>query len=109
MSEKKLEADIVEIRKRMANLAEIGPWSAIPLSRAEVHALLDELERLRADPATGWREGIEAAAKVCDERGQWAEDKIKDGDDLTFAHYSNACNDCAEMVRSLSPPAGDAG
>lgn len=54
--------------------------------------------------AEGVREGIERAAKVCDERSQWAEDKITEDDEGGFAGYSNACDDCAELVRALAAP-----
>jgi hypothetical protein len=45
--------------------------------------------------------GLKEAAKVCDERSQWAENQITSPDAAFFAAYSNACDDCAEMIRVL--------
>lgn len=55
---------------------------------------------LDAFAASARAEERERCAKFCDERSAWAEQKITDEIGDMWANYSNACDDCASVIRA---------
>lgn len=73
-----------------------GGESMVEYVHAEVAAALTAAARAAREQA------LTEAAAVCSERSIWAAAKITTDDDPgQFGTYSNACDDCEELIRAL--------
>ena len=81
-------------------LTSYGDQRAREAETAMRDKLLDHADAcVREARATAFEE----AAKVCDMRSEWAEAHVEEPDTGQFGQYSNACDDCAEMIRGDQP------
>lgn len=110
MSEKTKETDIVErLEKEAASIKhqvrgqDPADWKEIGLMQEAA----DCITRLRADRLTGWREGIEAAAKVADSMRfsvMRLDAAFADGKDAYCRGAQDMATGIEKAIRALVPP-----
>ena len=86
-----------DIRVELMTVAFEGNGMHLPPGHLSIMArhIRLALDRFRT---AGVREERDRCVKVCQERSAWAEALIKNENDDMWANYSNACDDCAELV-----------